>query len=294
MINAKISANPIPYWLFGTESRKTKENLERAFKDLQEIGFSSVKADVPDGMSVEEYKAWVASYDLAPAFSLYNSTVDRTLPIKEDVEQAKKFAAQQAALGIDRTMLCPIFVPERLAQPAVGAHFDEGRFQNVIEDLAILAEALRGEGVFPYLHPHVGGWVEVEDEIRRVLDTIPASELGYGPDTGHQTWAGANPAELIRDYSDRVGVIHVKDVFPDHLGENRNPALSYTETAHTKRLWAEPGRGVVDLDAILDAMPVDYDGDFMIEVDVPSIDSVYDSLVESFEWAKNALEARIG
>jgi hypothetical protein len=40
---------------------------------------------------------------------------------------------------------------------------------------------------------------------------------------------------------------------------------------------AEPGRGVVDFDAVTAAMPEDYDGDYMIEVVEPSVDSPYDS-----------------
>ena len=289
-MSVRVAANPIPYWLKGTVSVKTKENLEVAFKDLAEIGFSSVKADVPEGMSTAEYREWVAGYGLAPAVSLYNSTFDRSVPLDEDLEAAKSFAAQQLELGLDVTMLCPIFVPERLASPAIGAHFDEGRFQNVLEDMAAVAGAIASEGVRPLLHGHVGGWVETESEIRRALDTLGADLLGFGPDTGHLTWAGANPAQMISDYSDRVGAIHIKDVFPDHLGKTASsPVMTYAETAGTRRLWAEPGKGVVDFEAVIAAMPKGYTGDYMIEVDVPSIDSRYDSLKESFDWAKEAL-----
>ena len=57
----------------------------------------------------------------------------------------------------------------------------------------------------------------------------------------------------------------------------------------TKRLWAEPGLGVVDFDAVLAAIPADYDGDFMIEVDVPSVESRFESHRISYEWAKQTL-----
>lgn len=286
----RVAANPIPYWLTGTVSDKSKENLDVAFRDLSAIGFSSVKADVPEGMTVPEYLEWVREYTLAPAVSLYNSTFDRSTPVSEDVENAKRFAAQQHELGLTVTMLCPIFVPERLRQPAVGAEFDEGRFQNILEDVAAVADAIRSEGVYPVLHGHVGGWVETETEIRRVLDTLGKDRLGFGPDTGHQTWAGADVAALIRDYSDRVRAIHIKDVFPDHIRENRNPAHSYTDITLTGRHWAEPGKGVVDFDAVLAAMPADYSGDYMIEVDVPSAGtSRYDSLKQSYDWAVSKL-----
>lgn len=289
-MTTRVAANPIPYWLQGTKTVRTKESLEKAFTDLQKIGFSAVKADIPEDMEPSEYAAWLASYDLEPAVSLYNSTLDRATPIEEDVEAAKRFAAGQAALGLTVTMLCPIFVPQRLHTPAVGADFDEGRFQNVLEDMDTLARAIQAEGVRPVLHGHTGGWVETETEMRRALDELGPDVIGFGPDTGHLTWCGMDPAKMIADYSDRVGAIHVKDVYPDHLGKSAEDSLPYAETAATHRLWAEPGRGVLNFDAVLEAMPSDYDGDFMIEVDVPSAASKFDSLQESYDWAKNALE----
>jgi inosose dehydratase len=68
--------------------------------------------------------------------------------------------------------------------------------------------------------------------------------------------------------------------------------MSYEEVASTRRLWAEPGLGVVDFDAVLAAVPSDYDGDFMIEVDVPSVESVKESNRLSYEWAKSTLGVR--
>jgi inosose dehydratase len=65
--------------------------------------------------------------------------------------------------------------------------------------------------------------------------------------------------------------------------------MSYSEVSATKRLWAEPGLGVVDFDAVVAAMPEDYDGDYMIEIDEPSVDSLYESHKMSFEWAREAM-----
>lgn len=53
----RIAANPIPYWLKGG---KTREVFEEAFRDFQEIGFTAVKADVPDGMTPTAYAHWIA------------------------------------------------------------------------------------------------------------------------------------------------------------------------------------------------------------------------------------------
>lgn len=288
-MHARVAANPIPYWAFGTESRKTRENFDAAFNDLSAIGFKAVKADVPAGMTAAEYLKWIRGYGLEPALGLYESTFDRQIPIDQDIEAAKRFAAQQIELGLDRTMLCTIFVDVRVKTPAVGAGFDAGRLENVIADIAVIAEAIRNEGVFPLLHSHVGGWVETEHEVTRVLDTIPSDQLGFGPDTGHLIWGGSDPAEIIRRYSSRVGGIHLKDMFPDFLDESKSAGRTYEDVSASGRLWAEPGRGVVDFDAVISALPDDFDGDFMIEVDEPSVGSKYESLRECFDWAQRAL-----
>ena len=126
-------------------------------------------------------------------------------------------------------------------------------------------------------------------EITTLLDELGRDVIGFGPDTGHLRWAGIEPATFIRRYADRLGGIHIKDVFPDHLDAEQSAPRSYHELAATKRLWCEPGLGVVDFDAVLAVLPDDYDGDFMIEIDEPSVDSRFESHRISYEWARHNL-----
>jgi len=94
---------------------------------------------------------------------------------------------------------------------------------------------------------------------------------------------------IIRRYGDRIGGIHIKDVFPDYLDPASREGMGYRKMADTQRVWAEPGLGVIDFDAVVAAMPEDYDGDYMIEVDKPSVASVFESHRMSYDWAKRAL-----
>jgi len=283
----RIAANPIPYW---SRAGKTREVFDEAFRDFQEIGFTAVKADVPDGMSASDYADWIGGYGLAPALSLFSSPFDETVDMAQEVERAKRFAADQVALGLDRTMISSMAVPARMAQPAVGAGFDAGRLDRAIDNCGTVCRALQAEGLRPLHHSHVGGVFETEEEIVRLLDDLGPDVIGFGPDTGHLRWAGIEPAAFIRRYADRLGGIHIKDVYPDFL---EGGGGTYRETTVTKRLWAEPGLGVVDFDAVLDAIPESYDGDFMIEVDEPSVDSKLESHRMSFAWARKALGGRV-
>ena len=113
-------------------------------------------------------------------------------------------------------------------------------------------------------------------------------------DTGHMRWAGMDPASIIQAYQSRVQAIHIKDVFPDYLAADKASSSGYFELTGTKRVWAEPGRGIIDFEALVDAMPSNFAGDYMIEVDVPSVESRYESQKISYEWARSALSfARI-
>jgi inosose dehydratase len=282
----RIAANPIPYW---AGAGKTREVFDEAFRDFQEIGFTAVKADVPEGMSPEEYRDWIGGYGLSPSLSLFNSPFDETVDLAEEVEKAKRFAATQVALGLDRTMISSTALPARMAEPAVGAGFDAGRLALAIDNCGAVCRVLQAEGLRPLHHSHVGGIFETEQEIVRLLDDLGPDVIGFGPDTGHLRWAGVDPAAFIRRYADRIGGIHLKDCFPDLLEPRSRAGLSYQEVTRTKRLWAEPGRGVIDFAEVLAAIPAGYDGDFMIEVDEPSVESKRESHRISFEWAQRTL-----
>jgi inosose dehydratase len=263
--------------------------FDEAFADFAKIGFTAVKADVPDGMDAGEYLDWIGRYGLAPALSLFSSPFDSTIEISEEIERAKRFAETQVVLGLDRTMISSMAVPARLAHPAVGADFSRDRLDLAIENCGIICEVLQSEGLRPLHHSHVGGVFETEEEITALLDGLGRDVIGFGPDTGHLRWAGIEPAILIQRYADRLGGIHIKDVFPDHLGRSDREPMSYQDLTATKRLWCEPGLGMVDFDAVLAALPDDYDGDFMIEVDEPSGDSRFESHRLSYEWAARNL-----
>jgi inosose dehydratase len=287
----RVAANPIPYW---KDAGKTRAVFDEAFRDFQEIGFTAVKADVPDGMSPQEYARWIAGYGLAPSLSLFNSPFDETVDLAGEVERAKRFAATQVALGLDRTMISSMSLPARLAAPGVGAGFDEGRLARAVDNCGTVCRVLRAEGLWPLHHSHVGGVFETEAEIVRLLDELGPGVIGFGPDTGHLRWAGIEPASFIRRYADRLGGIHIKDCFPDFLDPSSRLDMGYREVQVTKRLWAEPGLGVVDFAAVLEAIPPGYDGDFMIEVDEPSVPSKKESHRISYEWASHTLAERTG
>lgn len=286
---SRIAVNPIQYW---ARAGRSRDVLEHAFAELSQVGFTAVKADIPDGMAPAQYRSWLAGYGLVPSVSLFNSRFDETVDIAAETERAKRFAADQVALGLDRTMVSSASLPSRMVAPAVGADFSRSRLDLAVENCGVVCQALAAEGLRPLHHSHVGGVFETEAEITTLLDTLGPGVIGVGADTGHLRWAGVDPAAFLVRYADRVGALHLKDVFGDFL-DGRAGDRSYRELADSGRLWAEPGLGVIDFAEVLAALPDSYDGDFMIEVDEPSTPSRIESHQVSFAWAQRVLSTSI-
>lgn len=282
---SRLAVNPIQYW---ARAERTQEVLDAAFAELSAIGFTAVKADVPQGMTAAAYVDWLNSYRLAPSVSLFSSAFDETIDIAAETERAKRFAGVQVALGMDRTMVSSVAVAARMERPAVGADFSQSRLNLAIENCGVICQVLQAEGLRPLHHSHVGGVFETEREITALLDDLGSDLIGIGPDTGHLRWAGVDPVAFLTRYADRIGALHLKDVFGDFL-DGRAGEATYREQVDSKRLWAEPGLGVLDVAAILAALPDDYDGDVMIEVDEPSTATKRESHEISYAWAQRHL-----
>ena len=286
---AKTGLNPLPWVLTADGFELTEPVLRGAFAEVATTGFVGIHADPPADMSPAAYRDLLAEFGLRPAPG-YFSAAFHAEPTREVVEAAKQHAAIQAELGNTEAFIAGTLVDYRKAVPAVGADFDPALLERTIQSLGAAAEAIVGEGVRPVLHPHVGSLVEVEHEVRAVLEGIPASVLGFGPDTGHLSWAGMDAPSIMSEYADRIGAMHLKDVHLDQAAAARAAGADYhTATREAFTIWTEPGRGDLDLVAALDTLPAGFGGWIIVEVDVPEAPSNLASTELSARWVTEHL-----
>ena len=98
-----------------------------AFRDFQEIGFTAVKADVPEGMTagrVPRLDRRLRPGAVAQPVQLRRSTRRSTWPRRSSGPSGSP--PTRSALGLDRTMISSMAVPARMARPAVGAGLRRG------------------------------------------------------------------------------------------------------------------------------------------------------------------------
>ena len=248
-------------------------------RQVKAAGFDAVFADVPPGLSAEQYRRELDEAGLAPApgyFSLGLNADESDLPGL--VERAAAVARQHAALGLRDLVVATGMAKDapRVVRPAEGHLPDPRRLERIVGLVRAVAAATLAEGVRSAIHPHVGTWVETEAEARTVLEAVEARALGFAPDTGHMAWAGADVPGLIAGYAARVTVVHVKDCRLTVAERGRAEKLTYQQTVQ-RGLWVEPGRGELDLPAMLGALPRPFGGWLIVEVDRPDIADPFES-----------------
>src|SRR4030095_1029318 len=101
----------------------------------------------------------------------------------------------------------------------------------------------RSHGLEPVFHHHMGTRVQTPAEIERLLE---GTDVALLLDTGHLTAAGGDAFAALRDWRDRVGHVHLKDVRLDVLR-----ATTTWDEAWRRGVFCELGAGDVDLDGFL-------------------------------------------
>jgi len=92
-------------------------------------------------------------------------------------------------------------------------------------------------------------------------------EVGLLLDTGHLTYAGADPAAVARKYAARINHVHCKDLRRDVLDRVRAEDWSFLD-AVLEGVFTVPGDGFVDYPSIFPILAGQaYDGWLVVEAE---------------------------
>ncbi len=130
--------------------------------------------------------------------------------------------------------------------------------------LTELADAVEREGLKVAYHHHMGTIVQSESDIDRLMD-MTGPNLTLLLDTGHATFAGADPVALARRHRARISHVHCKDVRADVLRESFTGDNSFLDSV-VDGVFTVPGDGMVDFPGVLAELP-DYAGWLVVEAE---------------------------
>ncbi len=142
----------------------------------------------------------------------------------------------------------------------------EAQWPIFADRLTAVADHLAKRGVRMAYHHHMGTVIETEAEIDRLMRSTGES-VGLLLDTGHLTYAGADPAAVAKRHIARINHVHCKDVRAAVLTAMRKADRSFLD-AVVEGVFTVPGDGAVDFPAVLGVLKgASYRGWLVVEAE---------------------------
>ena len=104
-------------------------------------------------------------------------------------------------------------------------------------------------GIALTFHHHMGTVVQDPDEVERMMANTDPEYVSLLFDTGHFTYCGADPLEMVKKYVNRIKHVHLKDIRPEVVKEVKDNDLSFLEGVR-RGAFTVPGDGCIDFDPI--------------------------------------------
>jgi inosose dehydratase len=175
-------------------------------------------------------------------------------------------------------------------RPDAAPRLDDHRWTAMLDQIDAIAQLARSLGIHPVVHPHVGGYIEFEDEIERL---VADTNLDLCLDTGHLAYARMNPVTMLERHADRLAHVHFKDIRPDVLARVDRDHLTFWQAIEAD-IFCPIGEGVVDIAQVLATLNrISYNGFATIEQDrVPGSGEALDELRKSIAVIETAQAPR--
>lgn len=150
----------------------------------------------------------------------------------------------------------------------------EGKYEMIDREWELLAAGLnklgkiaRDRGVSLTFHHHMGTVVQTEEEIDRFMEMVDPELVYLLFDSGHLSFAGINPENVLRKYINRVRHVHLKDIRQNMVERSKAECWSFLKGVR-EGVFTVPGDGDVDFGPIFEILEqADYEGFVVVEAE---------------------------
>jgi inosose dehydratase len=238
-------------------------DADTVLAEMAELGLRATELGPPGYLSADPggLAALLATYELRLVGGFLAVVLHDDVLAESTVRAADAAAALLAAAGGEVLVLAAATGLDGYDQRPDLTREQRHRVSDAAGRVAARAA---GYGLRTTLHPHVGTHVEGADEVERFLAD---SDLPLCLDTGHLMVGGVDPVAVARDYPDRIGHVHLKDVRADLVERVRRGEVGYAEAVRNG-MYVPLGDGDVDVEQIVRCLEAaGYRGWYVLEQD---------------------------
>ncbi|MDL9977935.1 sugar phosphate isomerase/epimerase family protein [Microbacterium sp. ASV49] len=289
---------PVSYGVFGDITVEGATTTEELLRTMAETGYEGSELGPPGFFG--EIPHMVASFAGAPiaAVGAYVPLHTQEPGAVLDRDLARMAITLDEIEAVDRSALV-ILADEgdemllRSPRKDPSLSLDADGWRRLVDTVNRAAGQARDRGLEVSFHPHIATYVELPDEIERLLES---TDVGLTFDVGHVVLAGGDGVELFRRWRDRINHVHIKDVRIDVLEDARREGREDFD-AWWSGVSTRLGEGDSDLPAFAAALrDTRYDRWVVVEQDrAPLVVEEYAAVVAdqaaNLDWLRRHLGA---
>ena len=122
-------------------------------------------------------------------------------------------------------------------------------------------------GIALTFHHHMGTVVQSLAEVDRMMENTDPEYVSLLFDTGHFTYCGEDPLEVVKKYVHRIKHVHLKDIRPEVVEQVKKENMSFLAGVRAGA-FTIPGDGCINYDPIFKVLEdAGYEGYMVVEAD---------------------------
>ena len=250
-MSVRIGINPLTWSNDDLPALGADIPLETCLREAAAVGYAGVELGHKFPRTAGELAPLLSGHGLVLVSGWYSLRL-----LERDADE--ELRAMQPHLDLLAALGCSVVIVAEVSGAVHGDYarraserpdISASRHAGFAQRLSQLAEEVRARGLRLAYHHHMGTVVQSAEDVDALMSaTSPAVELLL--DTGHLTFAGANPVEVAARHARRIAHVHCKDVRLEVLRRCTNRDSSFLE-AVLQGVFTVPGDGGVDFEAVL-------------------------------------------
>jgi inosose dehydratase len=267
--DVKIGINPISWANDDLPELGGDTPLEKILSEGSEIGYRGFELGNKFPKEPEALRKVLEKYQVELVSGWYSGELARR-SVDEEIAAAgphlKLLAKNGAKVMVYGEVADSIQGRQTMALSRRPQFAGDAQWHEYAGKLDAFAEYTLSQGIGLAYHHHMGAYVQTVGDIDRLM-SLTSPDVGLLFDSGHITFAGGDPVDVLKRHIARVCHVHCKDVRPAALAQARQQDWSFLN-AVLKGVFTVPGDGQVDFKSLLSLLHEhDYRGWLVVEAE---------------------------
>ena len=243
-------------------------SLETCLSEAREAGFTGIESGGKFPKTSKELLPILNKHNINLCSGWYGANL-----LKRTVKDEMENIRTQLDLFKDCNAPCMVFAEVTNSIQADESkplskrpRLDKDDWKKFCEKINEVGKRLEGENMPLAYHHHMGTVIQSHEDTERLMnETNDTVKLTI--DTGHMLFAGGNSLKIIRDFKEKIALVHCKDMREKVLKKSLSEDLSFRH-AFLEGAFTVPGDGCIDYRPIFNELVKNnYQGWLVVEAE---------------------------